>query len=94
MFDIKFGESGEILLLGRFDAVHEEEVASFLGQIDKSRTVDFQNLEYISSAGLGILLMTHQRLSQSSHALKLINLSNHLRDIFHYAGFDTIFKIE
>ena len=52
-----------------------------------------QALEYISSAGLGVLLKTHKRLVGADGALKLINVSEHINDIFGYSGFDKLFDI-
>ena len=62
-------------------------------EIDQALRV-FENLEYISSAGLSVLLMTQKRLAGDGHELKLVNLSNHISDVFRYAGFDLIFSIE
>jgi anti-sigma B factor antagonist len=53
-----------------------------------------RGLDYISSAGLGILLATQKRLMASGHRLKIVNMSGHIRDIFHYTRFDTVFEIE
>ncbi|MGH8034985.1 MAG: STAS domain-containing protein [Lysobacterales bacterium] len=51
-------------------------------------------LEYISSAGLGVLLKTHKRLMSGSSGLKLINVNSHINDIFRYSGFDKLFDIK
>lgn len=94
MFDATIRKSGEILLSGRFDASQVEKAKSAFNQITSSSIVDFKDLEYISSAGLGVLLMTQRRLGESGNGLKLVNLSKHIRDVFKYAGFDRIFEIE
>lgn len=94
MLDIRIGENGEILLSGRFDASQVDKAESVFNMITKSTAVNFKALEYISSAGLGVLLMTQKRLSESGNSLKLINMNKHIRDIFQYAGFDMIFEIE
>jgi anti-anti-sigma factor len=56
--------------------------------------VDFEHLEYISSAGLVILLKTQKRLSESGAALKIVKVNKHMHDIFRYSGFTAIFEIE
>jgi len=94
MFDARILESGEILLSGRLDASQTERAGEILSKITTSSTVNFRDLEYISSAGLGILLMTQQRLKNAGCALKLTNLNKHIQDIFLYTGFDKIFEIE
>ena len=94
MFDIVIDENNDIILSGRFDAAQEEKAFEVFNRIQKSCAVNFQDLEYISSVGLGVLLGTQKRLQETGHQLKLINLNNHIRDIFTYAGFDLIFTIE
>ncbi|MCI0451665.1 MAG: STAS domain-containing protein [Candidatus Latescibacteria bacterium] len=94
MFDIRKGSNGEILLSGRFDAAHVERVRDELKFVSRSCTVDFKELDYISSAGMGVLLGTQKRLADSGHSLKLINLNRHIREIFRIAGFDNVFSIE
>ena len=94
MLDIKTGANNIIYLSGRFDASQAELAKKEFSTLHSSASVDFSNLEYISSAGLGVLLMTQKRLMASGHKLKLINMSNHVREIFKYARFDMIFEIE
>jgi anti-anti-sigma factor len=94
MLEIKTGNNNIIYLSGRFDASQAEKAKKEFGTIQESMIVDFSALEYISSAGLGVLLMTQKRLMAGDHKLKLINMSNHVREIFKYARFDMIFEIE
>jgi anti-sigma B factor antagonist len=94
MFDINKGHNGEILLSGRFDASHVDRVRDELKTLTTSCTVDFTNLDYISSAGMGVLLGTQKRLADTGHSLKLVNLNRHIREIFRIAGFDNVFSIE
>ncbi len=94
MFDINRVADGRITLQGRFDASQAERARAVLGAVTESCIVDFAGLDYISSAGLGILLGTQKRLNESGHRLKLINLNRHISDIFHIAGFDLVFEIE
>ena len=94
MFEIKYGDDGKIVCTGRLDAAQCEKGQAFMDQISTSRTLDFSQLDYISSAGLGILLKTQKRLAESGAALKIINVNNHIHDVFHYSGFHAIFDIE
>ena len=93
MFDIRITEQGEVLLSGRLDAAQTDKASEVLNKLTTSATVDFKDLQYISSAGLGVLLATQKRLSQTGNRLKLINMSSHIRDVFHFARFDMIFEI-
>ena len=94
MFNIEFGDNGEILCSGRLDAAQCAKAEEFLGSVDSSSTLDFAQLEYISSAGLGILLKTQKRLVENGAGLRIINVNNHIHDVFRYSGFHSIFEIE
>ncbi len=94
MFEIEYGTDGEILCTGRLDAAQSAKAQEFLDAVSGASTLDFANLEYISSAGLGILLKTQKRLAESGGGLKIINVNNHIHDVFRYSGFHAIFEIE
>ena len=94
MFDIQYDDAGIIVCSGRLDAAQCEKGQTFMDEVSASSTLDFSQLEYISSAGLGILLKTQKRLVDSGAALKIINVNNHIYDVFHYSGFHTIFDIK
>lgn len=94
MFEIKVNATDEVVLTGRFDASKVAEAKAVFNDITSSRIVNFADLEYISSAGLSTLLVTQKRLSGAGEKLKLVGMSEHIKEIFRYAGFDTIFEIE
>ena len=94
MFDIQHDDDGKIVCTGRLDAAQCEVGQAFMDSITESSTLDFSQLEYISSAGLGILLKTQKRLAESGAALRIINVNNHIYDVFHYSGFHAIFDIK
>ena len=93
MFEIDYGSDGEVMCSGRLDAAQCAKAQSFMDEIGDTRTLDFAGLEYISSAGLGLLLKTQKRLAESGAALIIINVNNHIYDVFRYSGFDAIFDI-
>jgi anti-sigma B factor antagonist len=94
MFEIRFGEKREVLLEGRFDAGQVDKAHRFFEQVNESRVVDCGSLEYISSAGLGVLLRVQKRLMGADGRLTLVNLNHHIADIFRYAGLDRVFMID
>jgi anti-anti-sigma factor len=57
-------------------------------------TLDCTQLEYISSAGLGVLLKTQKRLLGAAGGLRLAGLKPHIKDVFVYSGFDQLFEID
>ncbi|MBA4313683.1 MAG: anti-sigma factor antagonist [Chlorobiaceae bacterium] len=94
MFNAKILDTGEIVFAGRLDASQVDVAEKLLEEVTTSRTLNFKELEYISSAGLGILLAHQKRLKETGHAMRLVNLNKHVKDIFILTGFDHIFKIE
>ncbi len=94
MLEIKKGPGGEILLAGRFDASQVDKARAVFDGIDATCTVDLEDLSYISSGGLSVLLATEKRLREGGHGLRLKNMNSHILELFRYAGLDRIFRIE
>ena len=91
---IELGPQGSVVLAGRLDAAQAAAAQGFLDGVSGVVTLDCTALEYLSSAGLGVLLKTHKRLSAAGGKLRLAAVNPHVHDIFKYAGFDQIFEIE
>ena len=94
MLAIEMGADGAVVLNGRLDAAQAAAAQAFLDKVQGLITLDCGQLEYISSAGLGVLLKTQKRLLASAGKLRLTGVSRHLQDIFAYSGFDRILEIE
>lgn len=94
MFDATVDNDGVVHLSGRFDASQVNKAKEVFKTVDKSCIIDFEKLDYISSAGIGVLLETYTRLNKSGHALKLINMNKNIRNIFYYAGLKRLFEFE
>jgi len=93
MFEISLTADGTVVIVGRLDAAQAVKAQAFLDEIEGQCVLDLDKLEYISSAGLGVLLKTHKRLMGSGSGVKLINVGHHIHDIFRYSGFDKLFEI-
>jgi anti-anti-sigma factor len=93
MFEIRLGEQGEVVLTGRLDAAQCDKALQFLDGLAAPQVIDLAGLDYVSSAGLGVLLKTQKRAMAGGRSLRLVNVNKHIRDIFKYAGFDRIFEI-
>ena len=59
----------------------------------KSLVLDFKNLEYISSAGLRVLLSAQKKM-QKVGAMKVINVCEEVIEVFEMTGFADILTIE
>ena len=71
----------------------ENEINAEMGNFD-SLILDFTNLDYISSAGLRVLLITQKVLVRSKTEFIIRNPNEEVRKIFKITGFDNILKIE
>jgi anti-sigma B factor antagonist len=94
MLAIDFGPEGVVVVAGRLDAAQAPAAQAFLDRVEGTVTLDCSRLEYISSAGLGVLLKTQKRLLGTSGKLRLTGVNRHLRDILVYSGFYQLFEIE
>lgn len=94
MLDIDTSQAGEIRLSGRFDASQAEKARDVFRRVQTSCTVDFEKLDYISSAGLGVLLEAQKRLGASGQGLRLVGMNPPIRNVFWIAGFNAVFEIE
>ena len=93
MFEIQRGPQGEVQLIGRLDAAQCEVALRALDSAPPPQVIDLGRLDYISSAGLGVLLKTQKRAVAGGKGLRLINPNKHIHDILRYAGFDRIFEV-
>lgn len=94
MFDAIQGDDGRVAFTGRLDAAQSPKAQAFLDALADPGPIDVSGLEYVSSAGLGVLLRTHKRLMASGGKLRLVNVGNHIFDIFRYSGFDQLFDVQ
>ncbi len=94
MFEITRDESGTVNLSGRLDAASAGTARKFLEQIDTTCRLDFSDLVYIASVGLGLLAATQKRLMVTGDGLILSGLNPHLREVLSLAGFEGVFEFE
>ena len=85
-----------IELVGRLDTTTapalDKTISSDI-ESDKKLTLDLKRLEYISSAGLRVLLSAQKKL-QKSGSMKLINVCEEVMEVFEMTGFSDILTIE
>ena len=89
-------ETKTLALVGRLDTVTAPELEAEISTIlptAESLVLDMEKLEYISSAGLRVILKTQKALTQKA-GLKLINVSDDVREVFEITGFSDFLTIE
>lgn len=92
----KEGTSLTLVIEGRLDTTTapqlESELKSSIDGIDKL-LLDFTSLEYISSAGLRVLLAAQKTMNKQG-SMVLRNVNEDVMDIFEVTGFIDILTIE
>jgi anti-anti-sigma factor len=93
MLDIRV--SGDtIYLSGRFDGTQVDKADRIFSGLLKSTTVDLAGLDYLSSAGITVLVRAYKRLHGEGHELKLQSPKEAIRNILRMAGLDRLFTID
>ena len=90
------GTALEIALEGRLDTMTAPELEAELNQSlgsAESLTLDFSKLEYISSAGLRVLLSAHKAFAGKG-GMKVIHANEIVNEVFEVTGFADILVIE
>ena len=91
-------ENGKAVLKpeGRLDTVTAPEMENSVKEVlsgISELTLDFEKLEYISSAGLRVLLFAQKAMNKQGE-MKLINVNETIMEIFDVTGFSDILTIE
>lgn len=86
----------ELKLTGRLDTTTapdlEKEIKESIDGIEKL-TIDFTSLEYISSAGLRVLLSAQKTMNKQG-SMVVRNASDEVKEIFEVTGFADILTVE
>ncbi len=85
-----------IALEGRLDTTTapelEKELKDSIGGVE-DLTIDFEKLDYISSAGLRVLLSA-QKIMMKQGEMKVVHVNETIMEIFEVTGFSDILTIE
>ena len=89
------GTALEIALEGRLDTTTAPELEKELNGLGgvTELTLDLSKLEYISSAGLRVLLSAHKVMSRKG-GMKLTHVNELVQEVFDVTGFADILTIE
>ncbi len=99
--DIEQLRQGDILVVapkGRIDSNTSESlqaaITAALAAGMKRLVIDFAGIDYISSAGLRVMLIAAKRLGGGQGILVLCGLGEPVRQVFDLAGFLPLFAVE
>ena len=98
--EVKFNKQDSTLTVaisGNIDTVTAPELDSKLQENIsdvKDLVLDFAAVDYISSAGLRVILMANQQLEDADGTMTIKNANDDVRDVFEITGFADILVIE
>lgn len=86
-----------VFVAGKIDASNspkiEKEIATYTATVQKIVILDLQGLEYMSSAGLRVVLISAKHLKAKGQDLLISGLQGPVKDVFELSGLYSIFKI-
>lgn len=94
---INHGENMEIVLKGRLDTITSATLQEKFNneQINENLVIiNATDLEYISSAGLRVLLTLKKTLNAKQKAFEIHNLNAVCKEVFKVTGFDNILTVK
>lgn len=87
-----------VTISGRLDAVtapeYEKKLNELIAAEETSFVVDFEQLDYISSAGLRVLLATAKKLKGKGGQIRFANVKGTVKEVFDISGFGSIFQMD
>lgn len=87
-----------LALSGRLDtntaSLLEKEVDECFQASEFDVVVDLDQLDYVSSAGLRILLGAHKKCMAGGGTLRIRNLKNDVAEVFDITGFSSVLNVE
>ena len=94
---VEFGDVRAVRIAGNLDtqtsAVAQERLIRLIDDGATKILVDFEDLNYISSSGLRMLLVAVKRLEGTSGQLRVCNPNKMVREVFDTSGFSEIFSV-
>ena len=98
--DVREEKKGDVLILrikGRLDAISspiaEKKVFESINQGETKLLLDFAGVDYLSSAGMRMLLSTTKKLKSQTGMLVLCNVTNNVLDVLKMSGFDHVLEL-
>ncbi len=86
-----------VFLNGELDTVTSSEAETHLNELRSTGSakivLNFKELDFISSAGLRVLLATAQELKNTGGELRVCNLNADVQEVFDISGFSTLLNV-
>lgn len=91
------GNLVSLSLSGRLDTITSPKLQDELTDVLTSYNeveLDFSNIDYVSSAGLRVLLFGQKKTKASGKSMKVKNITPEVMEVFEVTGFSEILTIE
>ena len=98
--EVKFNKQDStltVVISGNIDTVTAPELDAQLQENIpgiKDLILDFAAVDYISSAGLRVILMANQQMEDVDGNMTVKNVNDDVRDVFEMTGFDSLLNLE
>ena len=98
--EVKFNKQDStltVVISGNIDTVTAPELDAQLQENlsdVKDLVLDFAAVDYISSAGLRVVLMANQQMEDVDGNMTVKNVNEDVRDVFEMTGFDSLLNLE
>jgi anti-sigma B factor antagonist len=97
ILDSKENDMDVFKLIGRLDSNTspdlEKKIFNAIENGSVNMILDFENLDYISSAGLRVILKATKNLKRSDGMVVLCSMQDYVKEVFEIAGFDSFLPI-
>lgn len=100
LVDVSEEKRGDVIILrikGRLDAIStgsaEKKVFDLINHGQSKLLLDFADVDYLSSAGMRLLLATTKKLKSMSGKLVICSVSTNVMDVLKMSGFDHILDV-
>ena len=71
----------------------EKKLFQAISDGSKTMVVDFKDLDYISSAGLRVILKATKAIKREDGQMMLCSMQDYVKEVFEIAGFDSFLPI-
>jgi anti-sigma B factor antagonist len=97
IIELKQGKVSTFKLQGRLDSntsqSFEKRLLDAISDGIKNVIIDFKDLDYISSAGLRVILKATKTLKREDGKIMLCSMQDYVKEVFEIAGFDSFLPI-
>ena len=93
----KIGDFSVLKIKGRVDTIHSSALEGEVNQVfdsgEKNLIFNCSGMDYISSSGLRVFLVTQKKVIPLKGKLYLSNMQPAIQEIFRISGFSNLFRI-